>query len=47
MSVKLGLIQERGYQLSHVYGYGYRLDQIKTNDDNAQTSESREDYHPT
>lgn len=36
---KLGLIPGRGYRLAPVYGFGYRLDQVKPNNLDGQPSE--------
>ncbi len=36
---KLGLIPGRGFRLAPVYGYGYRLDQVKPNNLDGQPSE--------
>jgi DNA-binding response OmpR family regulator len=38
---KLGLIPGRGFRLSPVYGFGYRLDQIKPNEPDAYPSEDK------
>lgn len=36
---KLGLIPCHGFRLAPVYGFGYRLDQVKSNDGNGQPNE--------
>jgi DNA-binding response OmpR family regulator len=36
---KLGLISGHGFRLAPVYGFGYRLDQVKSNEGNGQPSE--------
>jgi DNA-binding response OmpR family regulator len=36
---KLDLVPERGFRLAPVYGFGYRLDQVKPDEGNGQPSE--------
>lgn len=41
---KLGFIPERGYRLAPVYGYGYRLDEVKRINDSKQADSQSEGH---